>query len=49
MKQRHSFFKRNGLLLIFLSLMMATLIGQVYTGWNEHNQERRKRTFAVPA
>jgi hypothetical protein len=47
MKQRHSFFKRNGLLLIFLSLMIATLTGQVYTGWHEHNQEREEKGLSL--
>lgn len=36
----HSFFKRNGLLIVFLGLMVLALSGQAYTGWHEHNEER---------
>lgn len=39
MKQRPSFFYRNGLSVALLGLMFACLIGQVYFGWNEHNHE----------
>jgi uncharacterized membrane protein len=47
MKQRHSFFKRNGLVLIFLLITLVTLIGQIYTGWQEHNQEREEKGLSL--
>ena len=36
-KQRHNFFYRNGLCIVFLILMLFSLCGQIYTGWLEHN------------
>lgn len=39
MKHRHSFFKRNGLLIAFMFFMLITLIGQIHTGWKENNQQ----------
>lgn len=33
----YSFIYRNSLSLAFLLLMILSLIGQVYTGWKEHN------------
>lgn len=40
MHQRISFFKRNGLLIAFLGLMMLAIGGQMYTGWHENIKER---------
>ena len=40
MNNKHSFFKRNGLLIVFLTTMILALSGQAYTGWHEHNEER---------
>lgn len=37
MKKRVGFLKRNALSITFLVLMVLSLAGQVYTGWNEHN------------
>ncbi|PUA29903.1 MAG: hypothetical protein B0W54_04995 [Cellvibrio sp. 79] len=37
---KHSFLKRNGLLLAFLTLTLLALIGQSYTGWQVDNEER---------
>ena len=49
MKQRHSFFKRNGLLLTFVVFMLLTLAGQIYTGWKECNEERQANEIsAIP-
>ena len=45
MKQRHSFLKRNGLLLTFFSIMFITLVGQAYTGWKENNVEREEKAL----
>lgn len=39
MKSRHSFFYRNSLTIVFLSLFIFTLIAQVLTGHAQHNQE----------
>lgn len=45
MKKQHSFFKRNGLLLTFLAFMLLSLLGQIYTGWQEHHQERQEKGY----
>ncbi|TDQ11808.1 DUF6766 family protein [Pedobacter metabolipauper] len=37
--KKHSFFYRNGLSIVFLSLFMVTLVAQAYSGWKQHNQE----------
>lgn len=37
-KKRYSFFYRNGLTIVFLSLFILTLFAQALTGWKEHNQ-----------
>lgn len=37
--KKHSFFYRNGLSLVFISLFLITLIAQAITGWKEHNLE----------
>lgn len=47
MKQQHSFFKRNGILLTFIGFMLLTLVGQTFTGWSEHNQERQEKGFST--
>jgi hypothetical protein len=36
---KHSFFYRNGLSLVFVSLFIVTLFAQAFTGWHEHNSE----------
>ena len=45
MDKKFSFFKRNGLLLVFLALMILALVGQALTGWNENNQERQEKNL----
>ncbi len=37
--KRHGFFYRNGLSIVFLSLFIATLLAQAFTGWKDHNSE----------
>jgi hypothetical protein len=37
MKKKHSFLYRNGLSITFLILMIFSFMGQIYTGWKEHN------------
>ena len=37
--KKHTFFYRNGLSIVFLSLFVITLLAQAFTGWKEHNQE----------
>ncbi|HTN45772.1 MAG TPA: DUF6766 family protein [Flavipsychrobacter sp.] len=39
MKHKHSFFKRNGLSLVVLLLMVLSLVGQFVTGFHEKNNE----------
>jgi hypothetical protein len=34
---KHGFIYRNGLSIVFVLLMIGSLTGQVYTGWQEHN------------
>ena len=38
----NSFFKKNGLSIVFLLLFAFSIIGQVITGWHEHNKERKE-------
>lgn len=39
---KHSFFYRNGLTIVFLTLFVVTLAGQALTGWKQHNQELKE-------
>ncbi|MHA4894166.1 DUF6766 family protein [Pedobacter sp. PWIIR3] len=39
---KHSFFYRNGLSLVFLALFTVTLAAQALTGWKEHNKELKQ-------
>src|SRR4051812_25138906 len=39
--KKYSFFYRNGLTIVFLSLFLITLCAQALTGWKENNQQRR--------
>lgn len=45
----HSFFKRNGLLLTFLTFTMITLVAQSYYGWKVDMQERHEKGLAALA
>jgi len=47
MSNRPSFFKNNGLLITFLLLMIISLLGQAYTGYEEHQQERYEKNFVL--
>lgn len=40
MHSKHSFFKRNGLSVVLLLLMLFSLAGQFLTGWADKNDER---------
>ena len=40
MKNKHSFFYRNGLTLVLILLFLCSFVGQIYTGLHEYNQER---------
>ena len=37
--KKHSFFYKNGLSIVVLALMFASLFGQFVTGWHERNAE----------
>ena len=37
--RKHTFFYRNGLSIVFLTLFLFTLLAQALTGWKEHNSE----------
>jgi hypothetical protein len=37
--KKSSFFYRNGLTIVFLSLFLVTLTAQGLTGWKQHNQD----------
>ncbi len=39
---RYSYFYRNGLTIVFLSLFIITLAAQALTGWKQHNQELKE-------
>lgn len=38
-QKKYSFFYRNGLTIVFLSLFLVTLFAQALTGWKAHNRE----------
>ena len=42
MKQKHSFLFRNGLTIVLILLFMSSLVGQIFTGLNEYNEEREE-------
>jgi hypothetical protein len=44
--RKHSFFYRNGLGIVFISLFILTLAAQAVTGWREHNQELEAEHYA---
>ena len=35
--KKYTFLHRNGLSIAFLILMIGSILGQIYTGWKEHN------------
>jgi hypothetical protein len=37
--RKQSYFYRNGLTIVFLSLFIVTLAAQALTGWKQHNQD----------
>jgi hypothetical protein len=37
--KQHSFFYRNGLSIVALTLFLLALVGQALTGWHQHNVE----------
>ena len=41
MKNKHSFFFRNGLTLVLILLFLFSFIGQIFTGLEEYNEERK--------
>lgn len=43
LQTKPSFFKRNGLIIVFMTFMVITLFAQAYTGWQVHNDERLDR------
>jgi len=47
LNRQHSFLRRNGLLITFVVLMLLTIMGQIYTGWVEHMQERTEKNLPV--
>lgn len=42
-KQAHSFFYRNGLSIVFLSILLIFLCAQAYTGWLQFNKELEEK------
>lgn len=38
-RTKYSYFYRNGLTIVFLSLFLVTLGAQALTGWKQHNQD----------
>jgi hypothetical protein len=47
MKSKHSFLFRNGLTLILVLLFLLSFIGQIFTGLEEYNEERKE--YSQPA
>jgi hypothetical protein len=45
MNKNPGFFKRNGLLIVFLFFMIITLFGQAGTGYKENQQERQEKNL----
>ena len=39
---KYSFFYRNGLTIVFISLFILTLFAQGFSGWKTHNQELKE-------
>lgn len=46
-KIMRTFIKNNSLSLVFLLLFLFSIAGQTFTGWKEHNEERKEE--GVPA
>jgi hypothetical protein len=42
-QKKYSFFYRNGLSIVLLAAMLVFLSGQFYTGWQDHNEERKEK------
>src|SRR5688572_12534054 len=42
MKNKHSFFFRNGLTLVLVLLFIFSFAGQIFTGLKEYNEERKE-------
>lgn len=45
--KRYSFFYRNGLSIVFVTLFVITLLAQAFTGWREHNKELQDEHAAM--
>jgi hypothetical protein len=41
MANKRSFIYRNGLSIVLVLLFVISIIGQILTGWREHNEERK--------
>jgi hypothetical protein len=37
--KKHSFFYRNSLTIVLIVFFLACILGQILTGWHEHNEE----------
>lgn len=44
MARKRSFFQRNGLSIVLITLLVVFLTGQALTGWHEHNGERAEES-----
>jgi hypothetical protein len=42
--KKNSFFYRNGLTLVFMSLFLITLSAQALTGWKQHNEDLKENS-----
>jgi len=42
--KKNSFFYRNGLTLVFMSLFLVTLAAQALTGWKQHNEDLQENS-----
>jgi hypothetical protein len=44
--KKHTFFFRNGLTIVFITLFFITLVAQAISGWKEFNKERQDERHA---
>lgn len=42
--KKNSFYYRNGLTLVFMSLFLVTLAAQALTGWKQHNEDLQENS-----
>ncbi|RYY86680.1 MAG: hypothetical protein EOO15_13835 [Chitinophagaceae bacterium] len=46
-KRKKNFWRNNGLSLVALGIFLISWIGQIYTGWHQHNEELTEKGAAA--